>query len=101
MDPLHNWIEGALPTAPPARGDLASLGSRLRDAISRALDRREKTATYLRAGIAEVWLVDPDGRSIDVVTSAGVRHHDADTEAASDAVPGFALTWSELERERA
>lgn len=65
------------------------------------LDRREKTATYLRAGIAEVWLVDPAGRSVDIATSTGVRHHDADAKAVSDAVPGFALSWSELERERA
>jgi len=64
-------------------------------------DRRAKTTTYLRAGIAEVWLIDPVSRTIDVVTREGVSHHSADEAAVSAAVPGLRLVWSDLERERA
>lgn len=63
-------------------------------------DRNEKTATYLRGGISEVWLVDPIARSIDVVTASGSRHYGADEEAASNAVSGLRLTWADVERER-
>ncbi len=64
-------------------------------------DRRAKTAIYLRAGIAEVWLVDPVSRTIDVVTPVGKRHHEADEAAVSAAVPGLRLIWSDIERARA
>ncbi len=61
-------------------------------------DRGAKTAAYFRAGVAEVWLVDPDAGAIDVVTSDGTRHHDADDEAVSTAVPGFRLRGADLLR---
>ena len=63
-------------------------------------DREQKTRIYLRAGIAEVWLVDASSRSIDVVTSDGVLHHDADTAAESAALPGLRVSWTEIERAR-
>ncbi len=59
-------------------------------------DRESKTAAYLRAGVAEVWLVDPTARSIDVVTGNGLRHHASDQPAISAVVGEFALTADEL-----
>ncbi len=61
-------------------------------------DRGAKAIAYLRAGVAEIWLVDPDAGAIDVVTSDGTRHHDADDEAVSTAVPGFHLRGADLIR---
>lgn len=63
-------------------------------------DRTAKTAAYLRAGISEVWLVDPASRGIDVVTRTSTTSHAADDEAISAAVPGFRLVWVDLENER-
>ena len=63
-------------------------------------DREQKTQIYLRAGIAEVWLVDPATRSIDLVTGGGTRHHDAEDVAESVVLPGLRLSWAEIERAR-
>ncbi len=52
-------------------------------------DREQKTGHYLRAGVAEVWLVDPIAVAIDIVTAAGTTHHAADDVAASAVVPGL------------
>jgi Uma2 family endonuclease len=70
-------------------------------AATRRRDRQVKTRHYLRAGTSEVWLVDPVDRSIEVVTGDSVRRHTADDTASSVAVPGFALSWSALDRDSA
>ncbi len=59
-------------------------------------DREAKTAHYVRAGVAEVWLIDPEAGAIDVVTADGLTHHESDDTAVSAAVPGFRLRWSDL-----
>jgi Uma2 family endonuclease len=59
-------------------------------------DRRQKTAIYLRAGVREVWLVDPATKSTDIVTSAGATHFATGATPRSDAVPGFALDLGAL-----
>lgn len=38
---------------------------------SRRRDRGIKTPSYLRAGVREVWLVDPESESVEIVTASG------------------------------
>ena len=59
-------------------------------------DRDEKAAIYLRAGVAEVWLVDPEILSIEVRRTDGSTLHAASETAVSRAVPGFRLAFREL-----
>ena len=61
-------------------------------------DRKPKTEAYLRAGVAEVWLVDPASRTVEVVTGDGCRTHGADERAESAALAGFTLAWTDVER---
>ena len=59
-------------------------------------DRDRKTAIYLRAGVAEVWLVDPDAGAIEVHTQDGVARVAGTERATSAALSGFTLAWSDL-----
>jgi Uma2 family endonuclease len=59
-------------------------------------DRLVKTRTYLRAGVREVWLVDPDTRCAEIVTSSGTRLFAAGSVPRSGALPGFALDLGAL-----
>ena len=52
-------------------------------------DRTVKTKRYLGAGVKEVWLLDPDARTIEIRTPKGERRHAGGEIARSDAVPGF------------
>ena len=59
-------------------------------------DRGEKADIYLRAGVAEVWLVDPTRETIEVRTTAASTHHEPDEPAESRVVRGFRLAFREL-----
>jgi Uma2 family endonuclease len=59
---------------------------------SRRTDRGVKRRKYLETGAAEVWLVDPSDRSIEVHSAAGVRRATGATAACSDALPDFRIT---------
>jgi Uma2 family endonuclease len=61
-------------------------------------DRLVKTGTYLRAGVREVWLVDPDTRCAEIVTLAATEHFAPGTIPRSAAVPGFSLDLDALFR---
>ena len=56
------------------------------------IDRVQKTRNYLRAGVQEVWLLDPATATLTVVTSSGSRTHAPDDLVRSAAVPGLAAT---------
>lgn len=59
-------------------------------------DRDLKTGICLRAGVREVWLVDPDAGTVEVHTAGGVERHAGESRATSVVLPGFTLAWSDL-----
>ncbi len=59
-------------------------------------DRRVKRKRLLEAGVAEVWIVDPDTRTIEVDDATGHRVASGDGTLSSTAVPGFSLTPTAL-----
>ena len=63
---------------------------------TRARDRKVKVDHYLRTGVAEVWLVDPDEQSLEVCSAAGRTRRTGKESAESQAVPGFRLAWADL-----
>jgi len=53
-------------------------------------DRDQKVGIYLRAGVEEVWLVDPVGESVEIHTASGVEGCGIDGAPVSRVVAGFA-----------
>ncbi len=62
------------------------------------IDRKRKPALYLRAGVREVWIVDPDSGAIEIHKQGGVTTHGPDDPATSTAVPGFTVRGRDLVR---
>ena len=61
---------------------------------TRKRDREVKTGIYLEVGVAEVWLVDPESRVVELMTREGLV-----TPAESTVLPGFLRDPASLFRE--
>jgi Uma2 family endonuclease len=59
-------------------------------------DRRRKRPLYLRAGVEEVWIVDPDERSIEVHSTGDRRRVVGSSEIRSRVLPAFVLVPDDL-----
>jgi len=59
-------------------------------------DRNVKRRHLLAAGVAEVWIVDPETRTVEMDDAADHRVAAGDETLSSAAVPGFSLTPSKL-----
>ncbi|MBY0506555.1 MAG: Uma2 family endonuclease [Bryobacteraceae bacterium] len=57
-----------------------------------------KLGQYFRAGVREVWLIDPEDRSVEIWTGPSLPEHSLTGEAAVTSVllPGFDLPLSDL-----
>ncbi len=69
---------------------------------TRHIDREEKAAEYAEAGVMEYWIVDPDGRSIEVLTGAGSEGYTSrrqfvpGDEVTSTVLPGLVVSVATL-----
>ncbi|MDE2994806.1 MAG: Uma2 family endonuclease [Chloroflexota bacterium] len=69
---------------------------------TRHIDREEKAAEYADAGVTEYWIVDPEGRSIEVLTGAGSegytshRQFGPGDEVTSTVLPGLVVSVATL-----
>jgi Uma2 family endonuclease len=63
---------------------------------SRYTDRFVKVERYLAAGVAEVWLVDPEAGEIEVRSVRETRARRGAEVLESEALPGFVLVPSEV-----
>ena len=74
------------PAAPSARGleGAPDLVVEVLSPSSRGHDLLTKRALYARAGVREYWLVDPDRRTVDVLTLEGEGYRTAQQAAGGD-----------------
>ena len=69
---------------------------------TRHIDREEKAVEYAEAGVTEYWIVDPEGRSIEVLTDAGpegytsLRQFGPGDEVTSTVLPGLVVSLAAL-----
>jgi len=61
-----------------------------------ARDRKQKTRLYVAAGVAEVWLVDPDSGVIEICTSRGSQRHAPHDVATSETLVEFSICGRDL-----
>ncbi|MHC5009364.1 MAG: Uma2 family endonuclease [Planctomycetota bacterium] len=88
-----------LETLPPLdRSDVGIplLAIEILSPVSERRDRRIKTPRLLRAGVGEVWLVDPRHRTIEVHAPATCRTARGPEPARSSVLSGFELVPEEL-----
>lgn len=79
-----------------AIGDVPDLVIEVLSPSTRENDLGPKREEYLRAGVGELWLVDPDDRTVLVVDRSGSRRLAGDDAITSPALPGFALPVAAL-----
>lgn len=64
-------------------------------------DRTTKLAAYERAGVSEIWLIDPAGRTVAIYRLAAGHYSrpvvlDLTGQTAITAVPGVSIDWGQL-----
>lgn len=65
---------------------------RLADAPVELIEDRDKAAVYARGGVPEYWLVDPDGRQIEVFRTP---RPDGSYASKQTYAPGDRIPWPE------
>lgn len=69
---------------------------------TRHIDRAEKVVEYAKAGVTEYWIVDPEGRAIEVLTGAGPEGYTSHRqfvpgdEVTSTVLPGLVVAVATL-----
>ena len=93
------WPADRLPDIGPGALDVVpALVVEVLSPATRANDLGPKRQAYLAAGVGELWLVDPAGRSVTVVTPDGERVLTAGDDLRSSLLTGFALPVRRLFR---
>jgi Uma2 family endonuclease len=98
----HNFFEPdvvVLRTIPPGHArdvGIPLLAIEVLSPSTARRDRRHKAPALVAAGCAEVWLVDPATRTVEVHDASGIRTASGDQRLTSNAVPLFDLTPSSL-----
>lgn len=61
-------------------------------------EMERKRQEYFKAGVEQVWMIDPETRTVNVYTSVKKmkRHSSGDTFSGGTVIPGFTLPVSEL-----
>jgi Uma2 family endonuclease len=90
-----------LPGGQPARGHATVAPDLAVEVVSpndNAADLLVKMDDYLKAGVPMVWVVNPDGRSVQVIRGDGTRHflRESDTLDGGDVLPGFRCRVAEF-----
>jgi Uma2 family endonuclease len=69
---------------------------------NRAYDRKKKFRVYEEGGVSEVWYVDPEKRSVEILNIGPDRRYEVTAELSGDAaivsraLPGLALTLDQV-----
>lgn len=98
----HNVYQpDVLVTPRPLAKDVAEVGIpclviEVLSPSTRLRDRRQKLTHYLEGGVAEVWFVEPESETVEIVTLRGEERFRDDEVAASETVPEFRITPGEL-----
>jgi Uma2 family endonuclease len=89
---LHIIGPKAIDAAPDLVVEILSPGTRRRDL-------EIKQALYVRFGVQEYWIVDPEARTVTVLTLTGDHYEPVspgDDAIASRVLPGFTLALNEV-----
>jgi Uma2 family endonuclease len=91
------WAAGREPTIGPGALDVVpDLVVEVLSPSTRDNDLGAKRLQYLRAGVRELWLVDPAARAVIVAGASGDRRLDGDHRVTSPLLPGFGATVADL-----
>jgi Uma2 family endonuclease len=91
------WTPGNEPTIRPgALNAIPDLVVEVLSPATRENDLGAKRNLYLSAGVRELWLIDPAGRSVTVIEHRGERRLTAEDDLDSPLLPGFTTAVSAL-----
>ncbi len=90
------FSEDAVPESDAQGLDRALVVMEILSPSTAARDRTVKAELYFEAGVAELWLIDPRGQTIEIKTATREDTVKGDETAASKSIPSFAVKASEL-----